>query len=259
MNMNNLVKICLHQIKVNKLKLLISLPGFITIVLIFILPSIVDNQNVQLHNYSELLNLYKNQNHQLDSSNLVIIILTDIKLLNYLLTMTFVIPLFLTIDLIVKEKEERTIENLFSLPLTDIEILLGKTLVSLISTIFIVWFLYFVTLIITYLYDYKFLMVHMVEGKWLFSVFMLIPAISYLINVVAITISCLVNKYQTSQFIAVFVLFPFMVFFVLVSDGTLIFYNSYFLLLFLFTLFASVIFTIISLKLFNREKILIRF
>lgn len=252
-------KIFIHQIKVNKLRLLHSLPGFMIVILIFILPSIIDYQDVQISNHNELFNLYSQQNPSLDNIILTIIMLTDIKLLNYLLTLTFIIPLFLTIDLIVKEKEEWTIENLFSLPVTDFEILLGKVLVGLITTIFLIWFFYFSALIVSFYYDYKFLLFHIVSVKWLFSIFILVPLIYYSINVVAITISCLVNKYQTSQFIAVLVLSPFMILFVLLSDGTLIFYNSYMILFFVFILIISIIFSIISLKLFDREKILIRF
>ncbi len=110
------------------------------VILIFILPSIIDYKNIQLNNYSELFSLYHQQNPSLDNNNLTIIMLTDIKLLNYLLTLTFIIPLFLTIDLIVKKKEEGTIENLFSLPISDFEILLGKVLVSLLTTIILIWF-----------------------------------------------------------------------------------------------------------------------
>ena len=259
MKINNIKKIFMHQIKVNKLRLLLSLPGFMIVILIFILPSIIDYQNIRLNNYSELLSLYRQQNPSLDNNNLTIIMLTDIKLLNYLLTLTFIIPLFLTIDLIVKEKEERTIENLFSLPISDFEILLGKVLVSLLTTIILIWFFYFSTLIVSYYYNYMFLISHIISVKWLFSIFILIPVISYFINVVAITISCLVNKYQTSQFVAVLVLSPFMIFFVLLSNGTLIFYNSYLILLFVFTLITSIAFSKISIKLFNREKILIKF
>lgn len=259
MKINNIKIIFMHQIKVNKLRLLFLLPGFMIIILMFILPTIVDYQSIQLNNYSELLSLYRQQNPLLDNNNLIIIMLTDIKLLNYLLVMSFIIPMFLTIDLIVKEKEERTIENLFSLPITDFEILLGKILVSLITTIIIIWFFYFSTLIVSYYYNYRFLLSHLFSLKWLFSIFILIPVISYFINIVAITISCLVNKYQTSQFVAILVLSPFMVFFVLISNGTLIFYNRYLIFLFVFTLITSIVFSKISIKLFNRERMLVRF
>ncbi|WP_353679658.1 ABC transporter permease subunit [Rosettibacter firmus] len=259
MKINNIKIIFMHQIKVNKLRLLFLLPGFMIIILMFILPTIVDYQSIQVNNYSELLSLYRQQNPLLDNNNLIIIMLTDIKLLNYLLVMSFIIPMFLTIDFIVKEKEERTIENLFSLPITDFEILLGKILVSLITTIIIIWFFYFSTLIVSYYYNYRFLLSHLFSLKWLFSIFILIPVISYFINIVAITISCLVNKYQTSQFVATLVLSPFMVFFVLISNGTLIFYNRYLIFLFVFTLITSIVFSKISIKLFNRERMLVRF
>ncbi len=260
-NITNVKSIFIKQIKDFRFRLIMMIPLFLLLIVSFIMPifSLSDLHN--LKGYENLLSTYSPIYPNLNKQNLLIIISFDINLLGYLIMITFMSPLFLTTEMIISEKENRTIENLFALPITDSEILLGKVSVSILTVFILIFSIYATTLISVYYNNMSFALSHLISFKWICAIFLFIPSLSFLMNLISIFISSKVNKMQTAQFITIIILIPAFVFFIFLSKGKssiILDSQSFFIATVITSLISIIIFRIVIYS-FNRENILLRY
>jgi len=258
MKIRNIKLILLKQVAEFKIRLLIFIPLYFILILIFIIAELNNKEFADIElmkNVKEYYHaLYQNYNDDI----LNYIIFLDTRLMNYLIITTFIIPLFWTVEMIVKEKEERTIEHLFVLPVKDSEIIFGKMLLSIISTINLILVLYLISYVFAYVKYPPPVSKHMLSFKWISIIIFGTPLLSLFINFIAIIISSLTNKFQTSQYLAIIFLSPFFVLYLLIMNGTLIFDDNYIIAILIILLLIDFVFLKFVTKLFNREKILLR-
>lgn len=258
MKIYNLKMILRKQINEFRIRLFFFIPLYFVFILVFIVSDFNNGEFKKIVLMKNIQEYYKILYSNYSQTILNHIIFLDIRLMNYLLITTFIIPLFWTTEMIVREKEERTIEHLFVLPVKDSEIIWGKMLLSIISTISLIIILY----VICYLYIYyKYpsqVSNYMLSFKWISTIFIGTPLLSIFVNFVAIILSSLTNKFQTAQYLAVLFLTPFFALYLLFYNGTLILGTNFLVTVFILLFCIDVIFIKYVSKLFNREKILLR-
>ena len=121
--------------------------------------------------------------------------------------------------------------------------------------------MYFTTLFTLHSNDLLFAASHLTSLKWLIVIFIFIPSLTMLMNLISIFISSKVNKMQTAQFITMGMLIPAFIVYGLINKGE----SSIFLNLKNIMVWTSVTIVINILlfntivKLFHREKILLRY
>ncbi len=175
----------------------------------------------------------------------------------YFLIMPVVIPVTLGVYSVVGEKEQGTLEPLLATPISDLELFLGKSVVSVIPALVLTWAVFGLFLLaINFIFGE--LPKPVTSLPWLLSIFALSPLLSLFSALVAMIISSRASDsraaYQFAGLAVVPSLIPLIVYsvrltavdlrFVGIEGGILLVLNS--ILLFL------------GIKIFQREEILTR-
>jgi len=257
----NIQTVFLKQAKDYKIRLIIMIPFFLLLISVFLVPIFSAEGLTSLTGFGNYIKPYSIFYPSLNENELTVIIYFDIKLIPYLLMIAIMAPMFLTTEAIVSEKENRTIENLFSLPISDGEIIIGKIAVSFFTTLILIVAIYFSVLFSAYFFDMQFLFAYLTSFKWILLVFLLIPSLNFLFNLLTIFISGKVNNVQTANYLVLLCLVPFFIpYVILTKSGTLFFLNINYLIIFTAIVFLlNLLFFKVSIRFFNRERILINY
>jgi len=258
--MKNIKFVFYKQLSDYKIRLLLMIPVFIFLISIFVIPIFSDEALHNLKGYNNLIDFYSKFFSGLSKNKLNIIMTFDIKLTSYLIFIAIMTPFFLLTEAFIPEKENRTIENLFSLPISDSEILIGKMAVSSFSVIVITVSIYIFLLGFSYL-NTKFIFDYLLSFKWGLLIFLLIPLLNFFVNLLTIFIVTKVNKMQTAQYLTIIILSPFFVIYMMIiENGTLLFLEpKYLLFSILLLLILNSLFFKSALTFFNRERILTKY
>ncbi len=184
--------------------------------------------------------------------------------LNYMLA-----PLFLIIPIMlgaisasssfVGEKERRTLEGLLYTPITNIELVLAKVLVSLVPSVLVTWLAFLVCTVIVNVLGWPLFDAWFFPNLvWLVMVLVLAPLIAFLSVLLIVAVSQRSATMQSAQNASVFLVLPVIALLVSQSAG-LIFINTWLVLV------ASAVVAVLDAVLlwfiatrFNREQLLLR-
>ena len=127
----------------------------------------------------------------------------------FLLLIPAMLPSLIAPASIVLEKESNTLEPLIATPIKTSELLLGKTLTSMIPsfTITLINFV-LITIVIDVLGYMKFKMLLLPTPEWFVVTFLLSPILSFIITMISIIISSKSTDIRSAQGLGAAVIFP---------------------------------------------------
>jgi ABC-2 type transport system permease protein len=179
------------------------------------------------------------------------------QLIIFLLLIPAMIPSLIAPTSITIEKESRTLEPLLATPVKTSELLLGKTLTSIIPAFAVSTFNFLLLSVTIDIVSYpKLGYLFLPNTEWLITAFVLSPAISFIITMVSIIISSKTTDIKAAQGIGSAVILP--IYAVIgMQIGGLFLLNSFYLLLAAAVLIALCpILLKIAVRVFDREHIL---
>lgn len=152
----------------------------------------------------------------------------------YAVIVYFMAPFFLIIPVMVAsitasssfvgEKERRTIEGLLYTPLTDRELVLGKTLVSVIPSVLLAWVSFAIyTTVVTVLAAPTFDGPFFPTWAWVVIILALVPLIAFLATCLIVAVSGRSTSMQEAQGSAVLVILPVIGLVISQATGLLLF------------------------------------
>ena len=204
MKLSNVFDIAQKEIIEQKYRFLIISLAIPVISGIFLIPNLVQNSLF----LEELIRGYSNLYHEYAPEIRRQMIIIDAQLPIYLIMPAFATPYFGLLESFIGERDARTLEGLFMLPVSRWEILAGKMMPSFGGTLVICCFSYayhFVTLGLLVGRD---LALHMTGDKWFLLLGVFIPAVVYSVCITAILISMAVRKIQTAVNISALIFAP---------------------------------------------------
>ena len=144
------------------------------------------------------------------NTNQILIEMTVKNWLALFLILPVFIPVMLAAHSVAGEKERRTIEPLFASPVTDLEIILGKTIAAVIPGVLITWIAFAVFSVGVDVLAYpKFGRLLLPDGMWLFANLVIGPLLSFFGNCLAVAVSFRVGDARLAQQLSAVVVLPF--------------------------------------------------
>lgn len=190
--------------------------------------------------------------------------LVVVALLGYLLA-----PLFLMIPITVAtitasssfvgERERRTLEGLLYTPLSSRELVLGKVIASWVPALVITWLGFAVYAVLVNLLAWPiFERVFFPNAMWLFMMFGLVPAVSFLAILLIVAVSQRASSIQAAQGMTSFLVFPVLGLLVSQATGAVLFDTSLVLLATAATWLTCLLLLWLVSDRFSRERIVTR-
>jgi ABC-2 type transport system permease protein len=175
----------------------------------------------------------------------------------FLLLIPAMLPSLIAPASIVLEKESNTLEPLIATPIKTSELLLGKTLTSMVPS-FIITLINFVliTVVIDVIGYMKFKILLLPTPEWFVVTFLLSPVLSFIITMISIIISSKSTDIRSAQGLGAAVIFPIYAI-IGAQIGGLFLLNIRYLLLGCLVLALICPFVLrLAIKVFDRENIL---
>jgi ABC-type Na+ efflux pump permease subunit len=231
--------------------MLFSLTGFI---LPLVRTTAADDQLIL-----RLSEIYRLTFSDLSPLELKHIILTDLRLPLILLTAAWVSPFLGVLDSIVSEKEKRTIENLFVLPLSDAEIISGKMIICTLVGMILSWLVWISHYFFLWIYSSFRVANHVLQLNWLVLNFQVLPACALCMNLIGIILAVQVRKAQTGYNLGMILFFPLAIILAMIGLGAwqLSLQNLY--MGFSILAIGDIILFKIAFRVFDRERILLKY
>jgi len=151
-----------------------------------------------------------------------------------LILIALILPTILSSTCIVSEKEQRTIEYLFTLPIKNNVLLTGKMLGSVIPSFLLVIFCYTTILIFTWIKFNFSTILYLLRPKWWMLHIIILPIYSMLAAWSGICVSVKAKSSYSAISISFLVILPLILISLLIFEGTLIFNLK-------FTFFATIL------------------
>ena len=179
------------------------------------------------------------------------------QLLIFLLLVPAMIPSLIAPTSITLEKESRTLEPLLATPVKTSELLLGKTLTSIIPAFVISTFNFILLSVTIDIISFpKLGYIFLPNTEWLITAFILSPAISFIITMVSITISSRTTDVKSAQGIGSAVILPIYAIVGMQIVGLFVLNSVYLLIASLVLIALCPIFLKLAIRVFDRENIL---
>ena len=186
-----------------------------------------------------------------------LVIFASKQLLIFLLLIPAMLPSLIAPASIILEKESRTLEPLLATPIKTSELLLGKSLTSIIPS-FALSIINFILLSLAIdIASYQRLGYILLPNlEWVVVAFVLAPLISFVLTMLSLIVSSKSTDIRSAQGIGAVIIFPIYAVIGLQLGGFFLLNIYYLLLGCLFFLILCPIFLKIAIKVFDRENIL---
>ncbi len=192
-----------------------------------------------------------------ESEQYLIIIINS--LLMFFVLIPAIIPTVIASYSFVGEKLNKSLEPLLATPTTDIELLAGKTLAIFIPSVLVTWISLLPAVIIIDLVTQPILGYYILPNMiWILGVFLVAPLFCIMSVLVNVIISARVSDVRTSQQIGSIVVLPAIAFFIVALAGVVVLDEVYMLLFGAAILAVDLVILFISLQVFQREEILVK-
>lgn len=259
MKINRIKQLAWLEFHENRRRIWGSLPVLILFSIVgFILP-LVQTKASDEQLILQLSKTYRLAYPYLSPLELKHIILSDLMLPLILLTAALVSPFLGILDSIVSEKEKRTIDNLFVLPVSDIEIITGKMIICTMVGILLSWFVWISHYFFLIFYSSFQVANHVMNFKWLVLNSQVIPACALFMNLTGIILAVQVRKAQTGYNLGFILLFPLALILSMIGLGTFQLSVKNLYIGFMILVLVDVVLFKIAYWAFNREKILLKY
>ncbi len=175
------------------------------------------------------------------------------------LVMPVFVPILISSQAIAGEKERRTLEPLLASPVSAIELVVGKSLASLVPAVAITWIAFLVLCAAIDAVVWK--PMHMLilpNSMWLFGVSVIAPLFAFFGNGIAVLISARVPDARTAQQIAGLFVLPLVGLVGVQVAGFLHAGTAYYAMQGAVVLVADVLLVFLTVRLFDRERLISR-
>lgn len=186
---------------------------------------------------------------------------TSILILNFYsifyIFLAYIIPTTLASNSIISEKMEQSLEPLLATPITDGELLLGKSIASLLPCLAMIYLGSIIFMILTDMFTYNQLG-YLILPNWTFGFILLVavPLSSILSVELNVIISARVNDVRTAAQIGTLLFIPFIGLFSLLMVYIASFNITNLLIIVAILVLANVVLFYINMITFQRDKIL---
>lgn len=179
------------------------------------------------------------------------------QFLTFFLMMPLIIPMSIAGQSIVSEKQSRSLEPLLATPIKTSELLFAKALAAVLPAVLTTWGAFLIFLIVgRILIESDRVYGALLNPKWLVAMLILVPLLSLFAVTLALIISSRVNDARTVQQIGGFIVLPIVVLGVAQTTGFILLNTTTFIIGALVVAAVDVLILQISIRLFQREKIL---
>lgn len=173
----------------------------------------------------------------------------------YLLMPVF-IPILISSHSIAGEKEKRTLEPLLASPITAFELLLGKSLASLIPALLISFVAFVLMCAAVDWAAWNYLHAPLLPTRmWIFGVFLVAPLFAFFGNLVAVTLSARVGDARLAQQLAGLTVLPLLGMAGAQVAGVLHAGTLYYAIVGGIVAFADLVLLFFAVQLFDRERL----
>lgn len=173
------------------------------------------------------------------------------------LVMPIFVPILISSQAVAGEKERRTIEPLLASPVTTLELVVGKSLASLVPAVIIAWVAFAVFCVGVDAVSQKYLGVWLMpNGLWLFGVGVIAPLFAFFGNGIAVVISARVAEARLAQQISGVCVLPVVGLVGLQIAGVLQAGTAYYAFQGAVVLVLDVLLLVAAVRLFDRERLI---
>jgi ABC-type Na+ efflux pump permease subunit len=192
-------------------------------------------------------------------TNQILIEMTVKNWLGLFLILPVFIPVMLAAHSVAGEKERRTIEPLFAAPVTDLQIILGKTIAAVIPGVAITWIAFAVFAVgVDVLAFPKFGRILLPDGMWLYATLVIGPLLSFFGNCLAVAVSFRVGDARLAQQLSAVVVLPFVALVIAQFSGFFFVGSRFYLLLAPVVAVLDLAMLRVALWASDRERVLTR-
>jgi ABC-2 type transport system permease protein len=193
----------------------------------------------------------------LDDADCIQIYMLEIFTLMFMI-LPVSIPVTIAAYSIVGEKSSHSLEPLLATPITTTELLVGKVISATIPAVAATWIAYGLYLLGVWIMVSEVVFDRFLDPLWLVAIFIVGPLLTLLAVCTAIIVSSRVTDPRVAEQLSAVVILPLILIIVGQSMGLLIINRQLVLLAVLFLVIADAILIYLSVKLFQRERILTR-
>jgi ABC-type transport system involved in multi-copper enzyme maturation permease subunit len=249
----------LKELKERKYRYIVALILLFAVSGLFFIPGVLDYDTSYADIVTELLPLYKLSFPALDEDILKKIIRIDISLPFLILVPAFTSPFLGALEGMINEKENRTLEGLLTLPISDMELLIGKMGASLIVGICLAWTMFLTHFIlIRYILPFE-ASQNLLSVNWLLLVFLFAPLISVVVNNLGMILAIGTKKLNTAANLGILILSPFFLFIFLINFGKIVLETEILIKMTgVLIILCWATFMVVK-SLFNRETLILRY
>lgn len=173
------------------------------------------------------------------------------------LVMPVFVPILISSHAVAGEKERRTIEPLLASPITALELVVGKSLASLVPAVAISWLAFVVFCVGVDVVSQRYLGIWLMpNGLWLFGVGIIAPLFAFFGNGIAVVISARVAEARLAQQISGVFVLPLVGLVGLQIAGVLQAGAAYYALQGAVVLVLDVLLLVAAVRLFDRERLI---
>jgi ABC-2 type transport system permease protein len=194
---------------------------------------------------------------QSESEKYLVLIIDS--LLMFFVLIPAIIPTVIASYSFVGEKLNKSLEPLLATPTTDMELLAGKVLAIFIPSVLVTWISLLPAVVIIDMVTHPILGYYILPNMiWILGVFLVAPLFCILSVLVNVIVSARVSDVRTSQQIGSIVILPAIAFFIVALTGIVVLNDVYMLIFGGVILLVDLVVLYISLRMFQREEILVK-
>ncbi len=200
-----------------------------------------------------IINVFKNT----DNIELAMLNFIVKQLMIFLLLIPAMLPSLIAPTSIILEKENNTLEPLLATPVKTSQLLLGKTLTSMVPSFFISFINFIlITVIIDVIAFIKFNIFPLPTWEWFVITFVLSPTISFIITMISLIVSSKSTDIRSAQGIGSVIIFPIYAVVGMQIAGIFLINIKFIFIACLILIALCPILLKATIKLFDRENIL---
>jgi ABC-2 type transport system permease protein len=168
------------------------------------------------------------------------------------------IPVTIAAYSIVGEKTTHSLEPLLATPITTTELLVGKALAAMTPAIVATWASYIIFLIAVRLLVSDEVFARILDPMWLLAIFVVGPLLALLAVCFGLMISARVSDPRVAEQLSVLIVLPLILVIVGQSMGLILINSQMILIMGLVVAVLDMILVVLTVRLFQRERILTR-
>ncbi len=168
------------------------------------------------------------------------------------------IPVTIAAYSVVGEKTTHSLEPLLATPITTLQLLIGKAIAAMTPAILATWISYILFLIGTRLMVSDAVFEQLMDPMWLLAIFVVGPLLALLAVCFSLMVSARVSDPRVAEQLSALIILPLILLIIGQSVGLILINSTIIIIIGIVVAVIDVLMVIITVQLFERETILIR-